>query len=160
MLAKVSWLASENHRLGVVGEYSRASNEINNPSRVGGIGYLQRRADDDGDRDRYGIEYAWEYGGTLFDLMEWSADRVETESRALTTILAGSGCAQNITPCLRSENRATEQTLDRSALGPDLATQQRARARYGPLGVGPGRKWLPGSIGRRNVCADGNHAGH
>lgn len=116
VLAKVSWVASENHRLGLVGEYSRATSEINNLSRVGGIGYLERRADDDNDRDRYGIEYALEYGGTLFDLMEWSADRVETESRGLTTILAGSGCAQNITPCLRSEDRATDQTLDRTAL--------------------------------------------
>jgi hemoglobin/transferrin/lactoferrin receptor protein len=116
VLAKVNWLANDNHRLGIVGEYSRATNEIDNLSRVGGIGYLVRRADDDGDRDRYGVEYAWENDGTLFDVLEWSADRVQTESRALTTILAGSGCARNITPCLRSEDRATEQTLDRSAL--------------------------------------------
>lgn len=124
VLAKVNWLVNENHRVGVVGEYSRATNEINNLSRVGGLGYLERRADDDNDRDRYGVRYAWEYGGAWFDLLELSADRVETESHGLTTILAGSGCAQNITPCLRSEDRATEQTLNRSALDFSKAWQR------------------------------------
>ena len=116
VLAKVDFLIGESQRFGLVGEYSRATNEIDNLSRVGGLGYLTRRADDDNDRDRYGVRYSWENAGTFFDSLEWTADRVETESRALTTILAGTGCAQNIVPCLRSENRATDQVLDRSAL--------------------------------------------
>lgn len=119
-------LMNEDHRLGIVGEYSRATNDINNLSRVGGGAYLERRADDDSDRDRYGLEYSWEREGGLFDRLEWSADRVQTESRALTTIMAGSGCAQNITPCLRSENRATDQALDRNALDFSKAWQSGA----------------------------------
>ena len=116
VLAKVDFLIGESQRFGLVGEYSRATNEINNLSRVGGLGYLTRRADDDSDRDRYGVRYTWDDAGTFFDSLEWTADRVETKSRGLTTILAGTGCARNIVPCLRSEDRATEQVLDRSAL--------------------------------------------
>jgi hemoglobin/transferrin/lactoferrin receptor protein len=41
---------------------------------------------------------------------------MKTDSRGLTTILAGSGCAQGIVPCLRTEDRSTAQVLDRSAL--------------------------------------------
>jgi hemoglobin/transferrin/lactoferrin receptor protein len=53
----------------------------------------------------------------FFDSLEWTADRVETKSRGLTTILAGTGCVpQNVVPCLRSEDRATEQVLHRTAL--------------------------------------------
>ncbi|WP_129779931.1 TonB-dependent hemoglobin/transferrin/lactoferrin family receptor [Peristeroidobacter soli] len=117
VLAKVDFLIGENQRFGLVGEYSRATNEVNNLSRVGGPGYLTRRADDDKDRDRYGIRYSWDAAGTFFDSLEWTADRVETKSRGLTTILAGTGCVPaNVVPCLRSENRATDQVLDRSAL--------------------------------------------
>lgn len=117
VLAKVDFVIGDNQRFGLVGEYSRATNEINNLSRVGGPGYLTRRADDDNDRDRYGLRYAWDAAGTFFDSLEWTADRVETKSRGLTTILAGSGCVPaNVVPCLRTEDRATEQVLDRTAL--------------------------------------------
>lgn len=116
VLAKVDFVLGDHHRFGLVGEYLRSTNEINNLSRVGGPGYLTRRADDDRDRDRYGVRYLWDDAGTFFDSLEWTADRVETKSRGLTTILAGTGCAQNVVPCLRSEDRATEQVLDRSAL--------------------------------------------
>jgi hemoglobin/transferrin/lactoferrin receptor protein len=116
VLAKVDFVLSDSHRFGLVGEYSRSTNEINNLSRVGGLGYLERRADDDSDRDRYGVRYAWQDAETIFDSMEVTADRVETNKRGLTTILAGTGCAQNIAPCLRSEDRATNEVLDRAAL--------------------------------------------
>jgi hemoglobin/transferrin/lactoferrin receptor protein len=125
VLAKVDFVIGETQRFGLVGEYSRATNEINNLSRVGGLGYLTRRADDDNDRDRYGLRYSWDAAGTFFDSLEWTADRVETKSRGLTTILAGSGCVpQNVVPCLRTEDRATEQLLDRTAL--DLTKAWRA----------------------------------
>lgn len=116
VLAKVDFLIGQSQRFGLIGEYDRATNEINNLSRVGGPGYLTRRADDDNDRDRYGVRYIWDDAGTFFDSLEWTADRVETSSRGLTTILAGTGCARNIVPCLRSEDRGTEQVLDRTAL--------------------------------------------
>lgn len=116
VLAKVDFLIGDSQRFGLVGEYSRVTNEIDNLSRVGGLGYLTRRADDDNDRDRYGLRYSWEDADAFFDTLDWTADRVETKSRALTTILAGTGCAQNVVPCLRSEDRATEQVLDRTAL--------------------------------------------
>jgi hemoglobin/transferrin/lactoferrin receptor protein len=117
VLAKLDFLIGDTQRFGLVGEHSRATNEIDNLSRVGGAGYLTRRANDDNDRDRYGLRYSWEAAGALFESLEWTADRVETKSRALTTILAGAGCVpQNVVPCLRSEDRATEQVLDRTAL--------------------------------------------
>lgn len=116
VLAKVDFLIGESQRFGLVGEYSRATNEINNLSRVGGPGYLTRRADDDSDRDRYGVRYRWDDAGTIFDSLEWTADRVETQSRGVTSILAGTGCAQNVAPCNRREDRATKQVLDRTAL--------------------------------------------
>ena len=116
LLGKVDFLIGESHRFGLVAERSRSTNEIDNLSRVDGTGYLERRADDENDRDRYGVRYLWQEAGTFFDTLEWTADRQQTESRGLTTILAGSGCPQNVIPCLRSENRAIEQVMDRIAL--------------------------------------------
>lgn len=116
LLAKVDFVLNNAHRFGVVGERGRSTNEINNLSRVGGLGYLTRRADDDTDRDRYGARYTWQNAGTFFDTLEWTADRQKTSSRGVTTITAASGCPRNIIPCLRSEDRSTEQVLDRSAL--------------------------------------------
>jgi hemoglobin/transferrin/lactoferrin receptor protein len=116
ILAKVDFVLNEAHRLGIVAERARSTNEIDNLSRVGGAGYLTRRADDDNDRDRYGVRYIWNETGTAFDSMEFTADRQKTKSRGLTTILAGSGCPRNVLPCLRSEDRSTDQVLDRAAL--------------------------------------------
>ena len=116
ILAKVDFVLNEAHRLGVVAERARSTNELNNLSRVGGSGYLERRADDDNDRDRYGVRYIWSDAGTVFDDLEFTADRQKTESRGLTTILAGSGCPRNVLPCLRTEDRSTDQVLDRAAL--------------------------------------------
>jgi hemoglobin/transferrin/lactoferrin receptor protein len=115
ILGKVDFLIGESQRFGLVAERSRGTNEIDNLSRVGGSGYLERRGNDENDRDRYGVRYLWQDAGTFFDSLEWTADRQQTESRGLTTILAGSGCPRNVIPCLRSENRATEQALDRTA---------------------------------------------
>src|SRR5690606_32497725 len=84
--------------------------------RVYGTGYLTRRGDDEQNRDRYGVRYLWSNANTFFDTLEWTADRMETESRGRTNILAGSGCAGGVSPCNRREDRATDQVLDRTAL--------------------------------------------
>lgn len=116
LLAKVDFVLSDAHRLGLVYERARATNDVDNLSRVYAPGYLSRVGHDTSDRDRYGVRYLWKAGNAAFDEMEVQVDRQETESRGLTTIIAGSGCPGGAVPCLRSENRATDQTLDRAAL--------------------------------------------
>ncbi|WP_454828669.1 TonB-dependent hemoglobin/transferrin/lactoferrin family receptor [Pseudoxanthomonas wuyuanensis] len=116
LLAKLDIVPNQAHRFGLVWERSRAENRVENLSRVYAPGYLERWGDDSNDRDRYGLRYVWKAGNTAFDEMQAQVDRQQTDSRALTTILAGSGCPGVTTPCLRSENRATEQTLDRVAV--------------------------------------------
>ncbi|MBD9369596.1 TonB-dependent hemoglobin/transferrin/lactoferrin family receptor [Xanthomonas sp. XNM01] len=116
ILAKVDFVLSPAHRLGVVYERNRVENLVNNLSRVASPGYLERWGDDSNDRDRYGLRYVWSADNAAFDTMEAQVDRQETASYGLTRILAGSGCPGGATPCQRTEDRSTEQVLDRAAV--------------------------------------------
>jgi hemoglobin/transferrin/lactoferrin receptor protein len=123
LLAKIDLVPNAAHRFGVVYERGRSTNDIDNWSRTDGTGsYYRRTAHDTNDRDRYGLRYIWQAGNFLFDTMEWAADRQETESRGQTDILVASGRNSTTTTCSvtalcpRQENRATMQTLDRTAL--------------------------------------------
>ena len=116
LLGKLDLQLDQRNTLGFMIERGRARNEVDNLSRVYSPGYLERRGDDRNDRDRYGVRWQYRPQNALFDSMEAQLDHQVTESRGLTTILAGSGCPGRTVPCLRSENRSTEQTLDRAAL--------------------------------------------
>ena len=91
VLAKVDFVISDAHRLGVVYERNRVDNLVDNLSRVSGPGYLERWGDDSSERDRYGVRYRWNAGNAVFDTLEVQADRQETRSRGITRILTGSG---------------------------------------------------------------------
>ena len=134
VLAKVDFVISDAHRLGVVYERNRVENRVDNLSRVSGPGYLERWGDDSNDRDRYGLRYRWDAGIAAFDTLELQADRQETTSHGITRIRTGSGTSSTpatpvTTPCTlastcwRAEDRATEQTLDRVALDFDKALE-------------------------------------
>jgi len=116
LLGKLDLQLNDAHTLGFMWERGRATNDVDNLSRVYAPGYLTRQGHDSNDRDRYGAHYQWRAESSLFDTLEAQLDRQVTESRGITTITAGSGCPGGAVPCLRSENRATEQTLDRAAL--------------------------------------------
>lgn len=128
LLGKVDFVLSDAHRVGLVFERGRATNEINNLSRVYSPGYLERRGHDSNNRDRYGLRYIWNANNTLFDTLQLQADQQETESRGVTRIIAGIGTSANpiktprttrctlSLPCLRAEDRSTDQTLKRVAL--------------------------------------------
>lgn len=131
LLGKVDFVLSDAHRLGLVFERGRATNDVNNLSRVYSPGYLERRGHDSNDRDRYGLRYTWNANSSLFDTLQLQADRQKTESHGITRILAGSGTSANpivtprttpctlALPCARAEDRFTDQTLDRVALDLD-----------------------------------------
>lgn len=116
LLGKLDLQVNAASTLGFMLERGRATNDVDNLSRVYSPGYLTRQGHDTNDRDRYGAHYQWQAGNALFDALEAQLDRQVTESRGITTITAGSGCPGGAVPCLRSENRSTEQTLDRAAL--------------------------------------------
>lgn len=116
LLGKLDLQLNEANTLGFLYERGRATNEVDNLSRVYAPGYLTRQGHDSNDRDRYGVNYQWRAGNALFDTLDAQLDRQVTDSRGITTITAGSGCPGGAIPCLRSENRDTEQTLDRAAL--------------------------------------------
>ncbi len=116
LLGKLDLQLNEANTLGFMYERGRATNDVDNLSRVYAPGYLTRQGHDTNDRDRYGAHYQWLAENAVFDTLEAQLDRQVTESRGITTITAGSGCPGGAIPCLRSENRSTEQTLDRAAL--------------------------------------------
>lgn len=119
VLGKLDFVLGADQRLGLVYERNRVENRVENLSRVSAPGYLERRGEDRNERDRYGANYRWQANAAAFDLLEAQVDRQETESIGLTRILAGSGCPGGGAPCDRTEDRSTEQVLDRAAL--DLA---------------------------------------
>lgn len=116
LLGKIDVQLDEANTLGVLYERGHASNQVDNLSRVYAPGYLTRQGDDSNDRDRYGVNYQWRANNALLDTLDAQVDRQITDSRGITTITAGSGCPGGAVPCLRRENRATRQTLDRAAL--------------------------------------------
>lgn len=126
LLGKLVLAPDGPHRLGLVLERGRADSRIDNLSRVAAPGYLERYGDDRSTRDRYGLSYAWQAGRTAFDVLELRMDRVETLSAGLTTILAGTGCPGGVAPCLRTEDRATEQVQERAALDLDKTVDRGA----------------------------------
>lgn len=115
LLGKLDLQLDEANTLGFLYERGRATNDVDNLSRVYAPGYLSRKGHDTNDRDRYGVNYQWRADNALFDTLDAQVDRQVTDSRGITTIVAGSGCPGGATPCLRSENRSTKQTLDRAA---------------------------------------------
>ena len=128
VLAKVGFVLSEAHRLGLVYERNRVENLVENLSRVSSPGYLERWGDDSSERDRYGLDYTWSAGTAAFDTLHAQVDRQETASYGVTRVLAGSGTSANpaatanttpctlALPCRRAEDRNTEQVLDRAAV--------------------------------------------
>ncbi|MCF7749361.1 TonB-dependent hemoglobin/transferrin/lactoferrin family receptor [Bacillus subtilis subsp. subtilis] len=115
LLGKLDLQLNAANTLGFLYERGRATHEVDNLSRVYAPGYLTRKGHDSNDRDRYGVNYQWRADTALFDTLDAQVDRQVTDSRGITTITAGSGCPGGAVPCLRSENRATQQTLDRAA---------------------------------------------
>lgn len=142
ILAKLEFVLSDAHRLGLVYERNRVDNLVDNLSRVSPPGYLTRLGDDHTARDRYGLVYRWNVSLAAFDDMELRLDRQDTESHGITRIVAGSGTSANPTPtpattpctlakpCNRAEDRATDQTLDKIALDFDKQAGHHALA-YG-----------------------------
>lgn len=135
VLAKLDFVASQAHRIGVVYERNRADNVVDDLSRVSAPGYLTRVGDDRNTRDRYGLRYLWKAGNALFDTLDAHADHQKTASYGITRITTGSGTSANPTasalttactralPCRRAEDRSDEQKLDRLALDLDKALQ-------------------------------------
>lgn len=142
VLGKVDFVIGDAHRLGLVYEYNRADNLVENLSRVAPPGYIERWGEDGNRRDRYGVKYTWRAGVAAFDTLQVQADRQRTESRGITRVSTGSGTSANpvatpnttpctpALPCDRAEDRSTEQVLDRIAFDFDKRSGSHALA-YG-----------------------------
>jgi len=154
LLGKVDLQLSDAHTLGFMYERGRAHNQVNNLSRVYAPGYLERKGDDRNDRDRYGVTWQWRAGNAVFDTLEAQLDRQITDSRGVTRILAGSGCPGGGIPCKRSEDRSTEQTLDRAAL--DFSKLVEGPVRHD---IGYGLAWQQRDIDYTAVDTRWNAAG-
>lgn len=124
LLGKLDLAISDAHRVGFVFEQGRAHSLVDNLSRSDDGAYYQRHGLDSNDRNRYGLRYAWSGHDGLFDNLDFSIDRLKSESRGRTRIQVASGSAGG-TPCSvdalcqREENRWTDQVLDRVALDLD-----------------------------------------
>lgn len=121
LLGKIELIASDAHRFGLVFERNRSENLVENLSRVFAPSYLERWGEDASRHDRIGLRYRSQAERGFYDDLDLQIDRFETRSLALTRILAGSGCPGSGAPCLRTEDRSTDQVLDRAAL--DLVKQ-------------------------------------
>ena len=121
VLAKLAFVASPQHRWGVVYERNDIDNLVENLSRLSPPAYLQRWGDDHQRRERYGASYQWDGQTGAFDTLQAQVDRQRNRSVGLTRIVAGSGCPGAVAPCLRTEDRSSEQTLDRVAVDMDKA---------------------------------------
>ena len=120
LLFKLHYHLNDDHRLGLVAERFEGGSELNSQSRISSS-YLTHASDDRVERDRYGVNWLWKAGNTLFDELDWRYDYQKSYTLGLTHMTIPSGCPAGadspaVSPCRRSEDRDFEQELHKTVL--------------------------------------------
>jgi len=124
LLAKLQYQLLPDHHVGLTADLQRATSLLSNLSRQDAT-YLARFGDDQNERFRYGLKYEHTVETTAYDLLTLNYDHQNSLNKGLSTMLVTSPCAQNVTPCLRAEDRHFRQkaqqlrlSLDKELTGP------------------------------------------
>lgn len=117
ILAKVDFVLSPSHRIGLVYDRLQAESLIENLSRNFGPNspYIERWGDDEVRRQRYGLEWNWNGNNAVFDNMELRLGRMNSDNIAHTRIFGLSprqAACNSPLPCWRLDDRSSHQTRD------------------------------------------------
>lgn len=118
LLAKLQYQLLADHHIGLTADLQRSESLLSNLSRQDAT-YLARFGDDQNERFRYGLQYEHSGATTAYDLLTLNYDHQNSLNKGLSTMLVTSPCAQNVTPCLRAEDRSFRQKAQQLRLSLD-----------------------------------------
>jgi len=144
LLAKLQYQLLPDHHVGLTADLQRATSLLSNLSRQDAT-YLARFGDDQNERLRYSLQYEHSGATTAYDLLTFNYDHQNSLNKGLSTMLVTSPCAQNVTPCLRAEDRLFRQKAQQLRLSLDKEIS----------GGVFNQQWLYGfSTQQKNVASD------
>lgn len=118
LLAKLHYQLLPDHRVGLTADIQNSETLLSNLSRQDAT-YLARFGDDKNERLRYSLQYEHSGATTAYDLLTFNYDHQNSLNQGLSTMLVTSPCAQNVTPCLRAEDRSFRQKAEQLRLSLD-----------------------------------------
>lgn len=110
LLLKLQYSLLPEHKIGYSLDSFQSDSSLQNISRQDQT-YLSRTGLDDSNRDKHSLQYEYLAGLTWFDSMQLKFDHQNSRNHGLTRMTVTATCPQNISPCIREEDRDFRQKL-------------------------------------------------
>ena len=110
LLLKLQYSFLPEHKIGFTLDSYQTDSSLQNLSRQDQT-YLNRTGLDDSNRDKHSLQYEYLAGLPWFDSMQLKFDHQNSRNHGLTRMTVTATCPQNISPCLREEDRDFRQKL-------------------------------------------------
>ena len=108
LLLKLQYAFLPQQKIGYSLDSYQLDSTLNNLSRVDQT-YLNRQGLDDNTRDKHSLQYENLNSTALYDSLQVRFDHQNSRNHGLTRMLVTATCPQNVTPCLREEDRDFRQ---------------------------------------------------
>jgi len=124
LLLKLQYSFLPDHKIGYSLDNYQTDSSLQNISRQDQT-YLNRTGLDDSSRDKHSLQYDYLAGVALFDSLQLKFDQQNSRNHGLTRMTVSAPCPQNITPCIREEDRDFRQKLTQwtAAFDKELSTE-------------------------------------
>ncbi len=125
LLLKLQYSFLPDHSIGYSFDNYQSDSNLQNLSRQDQT-YLSRTGLDDSTRDKHSLQYEYLAGLPWFDSMQLKFDQQNSRNHGLTRMTVTATCPQNISPCIREEDRDFRQKLTQwtAAFDKELSTDQ------------------------------------
>lgn len=125
LLLKLHYSFLPDHKIGYSLDSYQSDSTLQNLSRQDQT-YVSRTGLDDSERDKHSLQYEYLAGLAWFDSLQLKFDHQNSRNHGLTRMTVTAPCPQNITPCLREEDRDFRQKLTQwtAAFDKELSNDQ------------------------------------
>ncbi|ALZ75761.1 TonB-dependent hemoglobin/transferrin/lactoferrin family receptor [Rheinheimera sp. F8] len=125
LLLKLHYSLLPDHSIGYSLDSYQSDSSLQNLSRQDQT-YLSRTGLDDSERDKHSLQYEYLAGLPWFDSMQLKFDQQNNRNHGLTRMTVTATCPQNVTPCIREEDRDFRQKLTQwtAAFDKELSNDQ------------------------------------
>ena len=125
LLLKLQYSLLPDHKIGYSLDSYQSDSTLQNLSRQDQT-YLSRLGLDDSERDKHSLQYEYLAGLPWFDSMQLKYDHQNSRNHGLTRMTVTATCPQNISPCIREEDRDFRQKLTQwtAAFDKELSNDQ------------------------------------
>ncbi len=125
LLLKLQYSLLPEHKIGYSLDSYQTDSSLQNLSRQDQT-YLSRTGLDDSNRDKHSLQYDYLAGLALFDTLQLKFDHQNSRNHGLTRMTVTATCPQNVSPCIREEDRDFRQKLTQwtAAFDKELNTEK------------------------------------